>query len=103
MQLAALRRWDELGELDGDSGWDAAAWREALEPYFGEHEDIGTGPDARGPRFFLLDDAGDPWTATQVLQDPAGDGDWGFDAELDVAASEEAGLPVLRITRVGRL
>src|SRR5690606_3020131 len=24
--LAALRRYDELGELDGESGWDAAAW-----------------------------------------------------------------------------
>ena len=28
-------------------------WREALEPYFAEHGDIGTGPDARGPAVLL--------------------------------------------------
>ena len=30
-------------------GWDADAWADALEPYFEEHDEIGTGPDARGP------------------------------------------------------
>ena len=30
VELAALRRWDLLGELDGEAGWDADAWREAL-------------------------------------------------------------------------
>ncbi len=30
VELAARRRWFELGELDGDGGWDAEAWREAL-------------------------------------------------------------------------
>ena len=83
--------------------WDAAAWRDALEPYFDEHEDIGTGPDARGPGMLVLDESRDPWTARQILDDPAGDRDWGFDAEIDVAASEEAGRAVLRITGVGRL
>src|SRR5690606_17915743 len=34
VELAALRRFDELGELDAESGWDADAWAEALEPYF---------------------------------------------------------------------
>ena len=106
VQLAALRRWNELGELEGedeDGVWDAAAWRDALEPYFDEHEDIGTGPDARGPGMLVLDESRDPWTARQILDDPAGDRDWGFDAEIDVAASEEAGRAVLRITGVGRL
>ena len=32
VELAALRRWDLLGELDGEAGWDADAWREALSP-----------------------------------------------------------------------
>jgi uncharacterized protein DUF3516 len=56
VELAALRRWDLLGELDAEAGWDADAWRAALEPYFAEYgrDDgdltaIGTGPAARGP------------------------------------------------------
>src|ERR687895_986759 len=52
VELAALRRWDELGELDAEAGWDADAWREALAPYFAEHGGDGTangtGPKARG-------------------------------------------------------
>ena len=30
VELAALRRWDELGELDAGAGWDAEAWADAL-------------------------------------------------------------------------
>ena len=44
VELAALRRWDLLGELDGEAGWDADAWRAALEPYFAEHADTGSAP-----------------------------------------------------------
>src|SRR5262249_5481804 len=32
VQLAALRRYDELGALDAEAGWDAEAWEDALEP-----------------------------------------------------------------------
>ena len=48
VELAALRRWDDLGELDAADGWDADAWADALEPYFDEHDEIGTGANARG-------------------------------------------------------
>ena len=33
VELAARRRWAELGELDGDVGWTAERWSAALEPY----------------------------------------------------------------------
>ena len=55
VQLAALGRYEELGALDADSGWDAAAWEEALEPYFDVHDEIGTGADARGPALLIID------------------------------------------------
>src|SRR4029079_10295183 len=54
VELAALRRWDLLAELYREAGWDAERWREALEPYFAEHADIGTGADARGPQFLTI-------------------------------------------------
>jgi len=119
VELAALARdnpgaYDELGELDAEAEWDAAAWEDAMEAYFAEHDDLGTGPDARGPQYFLLDehpsDAGDDapagvraWRVRQIFDDPAGDHDWGISAEVDLAASDEAGEAVLRVTAVGAL
>ncbi len=101
--LAALRRYDELGELDGDAGWDAEAWAEALDGYFAQHDSIGTGPNARGPAMLLVDAGPERWWVRQILDDPAGDHDWGISAEIDLAASDEAGLPAVRVTEVGQL
>jgi superfamily II RNA helicase len=103
VELAALRRYDELGALDADAGWDADAWALALEPYFGQHGDIGTGPDARGPGLLIIDQQPDHWAVRQIFDDPAGDHDWGFSARVDLAASDEAGVAVLEVTDVGQL
>jgi superfamily II RNA helicase len=103
VELAALRRYSELGELDGGHGWDAEAWAEALEPYFDEHDDIGTGPDARGPAMLIIDKHRDNWSVRQIFDDPAGDHDWGISAVVDLDASDEAGAAVIRVTDVGQL
>ncbi|ASO19890.1 superfamily II RNA helicase [Actinoalloteichus hoggarensis] len=100
VELAALRRYDLLGELDGESGWDAEAWSEAVEPYFDEHDSIGTGPDARGPRLLIIEEDGRTWRVRQIFDDPAGDHDWGISAEIDLDESDEAGTAVLTITGV---
>ncbi len=102
VELAALRRYDELGELDADAGFDADAWAEALADYYDEHESIGTGPDARGPKLLLIEQQPDQWLVRQVFDDPAGDHDWGISAEVDLAASDEAGSAVIRVTDIGR-
>jgi superfamily II RNA helicase len=103
VELAALRRYDELGDLDTEDGWDAAAWESALEPYFAEHADIGTGPEARGPALLLIDQQRDRWLVRQIFDDPAEDHDWGISAEVDLAASDEAGMAVVRVVDVGQL
>jgi hypothetical protein len=100
VELAALRRWDLLGELDRESGFDAVAWREALEPYFAEHADIGTGPDARGPQLITITEEPERWLVRQALDDPAGDRDWAILAEVDLAASDEEGTAVVWVTAV---
>jgi len=102
VELAARRRWDELGELDADAGWDAARWQAALEPYFAEHDAIGTGPDARGPDLLVVDEQPGRWHVRQVLDDPAGYREWAITAEVDLAASDEAGTAVVRLVGVGR-
>ncbi|OHV42427.1 DEAD/DEAH box helicase [Parafrankia colletiae] len=103
VELAALRRYDLLGELDAEAGFDAQAWREALEPYFELYTEIGTGPDARGPGLLIVTTAADRWTLRQIFDDPAGDHDWGISAEVDLAASDEAGTAVVRVTAVDQL
>jgi superfamily II RNA helicase len=104
VELAALRRWDDLGELDQEAGWDADAWADALEPYFTEHGEISTGADARGPAMLIIDDSDkDVWRARQIFDDPAGDHDWGFSAEIDLAGSDDAGEAVVWVTAVGAL
>jgi hypothetical protein len=103
VELAALRRYDELGALDAEAGWDADAWAGALGRYFGEHADIGIGQDARGPGLLIIDQQPDHWAVRQIFDDPVGDHDWGFSARVDLAASDEAGTAVLEVTDVGQL
>ncbi len=96
VELAARGRWAELGELADDL--DADAWQEAVEPYFEEHEVIGTGPDARGPHMLLIEKEPTRWLVQQIIDDPAGDHDWRIIAEVDLPASDEAGELVLTVT-----
>jgi superfamily II RNA helicase len=103
VELAALRRWEELGSLDADAGYDAEAWASALAPYFASHDEIGTGADARGPGLLILDEQAERWEARQIFDDPAGDHDWGFSATVDLAASDEAGVAVITVTSLGQL
>ncbi|MBN1173925.1 MAG: DUF3516 domain-containing protein [Micromonosporaceae bacterium] len=135
VELAALRRYQDLGELeldaasaasavDGDPGqhryggaasgpvddsgarspvFDAEAWAEAMEEYFDAYDDLGTGPDARGPELLLITEHRDRWEVRQIFDDPAGDRDWGISADVDLAASDEAGIAVIAVTAVGPL
>jgi hypothetical protein len=103
VELAALRRWEELGALDAEAGFDAEAWASALAPYFASHDEIGTGADARGPGLLILEELPGVWSARQIFDDPAGDHDWGFSATIDLDASDEAGVAVIIVTSVGQL
>jgi hypothetical protein len=104
VELAALRRWDLLAELDAESGWDADAWRAALLPYFAEYGDtfvaIGTGPAARGPSMITITEEPERWLVRQVLDDPDGDRDWAITAEVDLSASDDEGAAVVWVTDV---
>jgi hypothetical protein len=105
VELAALDHVGELGEMDAESGWDADAWGEAMDKYWDEYEDLGTGPDARGPKLLLIEEEPQHglWRVRQIFADPNGDHDWGISAEIDLAASDEEGRAVVRVTDVGQL
>ncbi|BBZ09536.1 helicase [Mycolicibacterium doricum] len=103
VELFARRDWTGLGELDGDSGWTSQRWAQVGDEYFAEHDDVGTGADARGPALLIFDRQPGVWRVRQILDDPAGDHDWGFDVEVDLEASDEEGAAVLRLVDAGRL
>ncbi|RNL83584.1 DEAD/DEAH box helicase [Halostreptopolyspora alba] len=103
VELAARRRYEDLGALDSEDGWDAEAWEEAMETYYDEHDELGIGPDARGPKMLLIEEHNDTWEVRQIFDDPAGDHDWGFSASVDLAASDEEGRAVLHVREVNRL
>ncbi|TQK29601.1 helicase-like protein [Arthrobacter sp. SLBN-53] len=101
VELFARRRWTELGELDSGSGWNAQRWAEAGADYFDEHDDIGIGPDARGPAMVIIDRQPGRWEVRQIIDDPAREHDWAIVAEIDLAASDEEGAAVVRLISVG--
>jgi hypothetical protein len=103
VELAALQRFDDLGELDEENGWDADAWADALEPYFAEYDEILTGADARGPAMLIIDEQPDEWRVRQIFDDPAGDHDWGISAAVDLWGSDDAGAAVIKVLSVGQL
>ena len=116
VELAAREAWGALAALgdvdEAGVAWTADRWADAVEPYFDDHDEIGTGPAARGPGLFQVTpgtaaDAHGPaagtWFVRQVLDDPAGDHDWRIDAVVDLAASDEAGEVRLTVVAVGPL
>jgi superfamily II RNA helicase len=102
VELFARRRSYDLGLLDADSGWTSERWAEVVGAYFAEHDEVDTGADARGPAMLIIDRQPGVWRVRQVLDDPAGDHDWGFDVEVDLEASDEEGAAVLRVVDAGR-
>jgi superfamily II RNA helicase len=100
VELAARRRHDELGELDGADGWDAEAWAAALASYFAEHAELQTGADARGPALLLIEEQPGRWQVRQIFDDPAGHHDWGISAEVDLAESDQTGVAAVHVLSV---
>lgn len=86
VELAARRDWDALDALGTGPDWETD-----LAPYFAEYGSIGTGPDARGPQLFRVEQRPGFWHVRQTLDDPAGDHGWAIEAIVDLAASDAAG------------
>ena len=102
VELAAARRVGTLGELDGDQGWSSARWDAVLDDYFAEHGSIGIDAAARSAQHFEVETTGRRWRVRQTLADPAGDHDWMIVADVDLDASDEAGVAVIALVDVTR-
>ncbi|MFL6177713.1 MAG: DEAD/DEAH box helicase [Ornithinibacter sp.] len=100
VELVSLHRFAALAALDG--GLTQDEWEAAAAGYRAEYDDLGTGPQARGPALFRIDEEdAEHWLVTQILDDPDGDHDWRITAELDLTATDQAGELVLVTTGFG--
>lgn len=103
VELLAREDYARLGEVSAGAGqpeWDAERWQTETEEYWAEYDDVGIGPDARSPSLFHLSEEGQQWPLTQVLDDAPGDRDWRLWARVDVAASAQAGAPVIAMVAI---
>ena len=120
VELASREQYQALGELEeevlanidehpiGNAGdapaiWTQERWAAAMDAYYQEHDRLGTGPDARGPKLLIIDELPGRWEVRQIFDDPAGDHDWGISAVVDLATSDAAGTAVVHVIEVNRL
>jgi hypothetical protein len=101
--LLARRAEEELAQAFAgrQPEWTASALREAMAPYWQEHDRILIDADARNPALVLLGDPdADGWPVTQVISDPEGQQEWRIRASVDLGASREEGRAVLHLVGI---
>ena len=101
LELLSTGRYPALGELDGARGWPAHVWQDAMAGYWAEYDNLGVGAHARSTAMVLISRGPESWFVRQIFDDPAGDRDWGLSVTVDLAASDEAGEPVLAVDQLG--
>jgi superfamily II RNA helicase len=101
---AALELLDVPGDGEGQP-WTVDRLRSTREAYLAEHERLRLDPEARNLRHTQVKAAEDgrTWRIEQMLVDTQEHNDWIAELEVDLAASREAGEPVLRLVRLGSL
>jgi superfamily II RNA helicase len=119
VRLASRDRADELAALEaaaaaltdppGRIAMREPAWREALDAYWAEYDELPAGPGARSPELLLIDRDGAPgaaegrrvWRVRQIVDDPEDHRDFAIVADVDLDASDQAGEPVIRTVAFG--
>jgi hypothetical protein len=81
---------------------EAARIEAELAPFFADHPSIRVDPEARAPRFLVVEQGDASWRVRQTILDPEEDNDWFFEASIDLERSREAARPVLVFERFGR-
>ena len=114
--FALLRAWsighDEaaLEVIDSDADGSGEPWTperlgRARDAFRVEHKDLRLDPEARNLRHTRAhpSDDGKTWRVEQMLVDVEGINDWVAEFEVDVDASREAAVPVMKLVRLESL
>ncbi|WP_053412049.1 DEAD/DEAH box helicase [Corynebacterium lactis] len=101
VQLFAFEKEDELAALDNYLE-DVPDWPSLMDEYFDEYDDVSIDSGARGGDMISIDQsAGEGvWRVVQIIDDPEKDHGWRFEAEVNLAASDEHGEVRLNYLRV---
>jgi superfamily II RNA helicase len=86
---------------DGEPQWTGERLAELLAPYWDEHGEIRTDPDARSPRRTQIARAPDAWEVVQILADPEGHDEWHARVRIPLARSRDEQRPVLVLESIG--
>jgi len=82
--------------------WTAERLTAAMAPFWAEHKELLTTPEARRPDRTRLDETGPRrFLAQQALIDPEGDEDWSLDCVVDLTTARTDGAPILDLQRIG--
>lgn len=100
----ALAGLDSPLDADGQP-WTAERLQQALTAYHTDHQRICLNPEARNLRHTYVIPGEDrkAWRVQQVLVDPDGHNDWVAEFTVDLAASRQAGAPVMELRRLAEL
>ena len=101
---SALAGIDSPADGTGEP-WTVARLRAAREAHRAEHSGLRLDPEARNLRHTHVQPADDrtAWRVQQMLVDTEGLNDWVAEFHVDLAASRDAGEPVLQLRRLGSL
>jgi len=97
VEMLARRAYAELGELDGERGFDATAWEKAADRYYAAHSAVEVHAAARAASLVTVVEDGREWHVRQQLVDPDGDLDWAIVARVDLDETDATGAPALSI------
>ena len=105
VQLAAKDDAEALGELDTEHSFNAHKWRNALDAYYEEHEEVLTDADARSNAFLMVDIAEEEtaheWLVQQTFHDPDEANDFAIRAKVDLDATQEGDTVVFKDYKAG--
>jgi hypothetical protein len=104
-QAGAIAALDPPRDESDDRAWVVEDLKSALEAYRVEHGPLRFDPEARNLRHTHVSESADGavWRVEQMLVDPDMHNDWVAEFQADLAASRDAGQPVLRLVRLGSL
>lgn len=105
VRLASKDDVETLGELDAEWGFGPRAWRQALDAFNDEHDELLLDADARSNAYFVVDDADEKadhiWHVRQIFHDGDFANDFAIVADVDLDATQQGDGVVFSKYRAG--
>jgi superfamily II RNA helicase len=105
VRALAARDWEEASRCvrqDAADAWEPRRFQAELVPFFADHGEIVTTPDARRAHLTTIQETGPrTWDVMQMLVDPQGDNLWCLFGHVDLEGESAPEGPILRMRRIG--